>query len=101
MEVVVLIAFDAGAAATNAALLQRIGALAIKGHARLSLMGVDPGTDEQSPQDVVAVGLPTRGFAEKLLGEWRSERVIPSGTPARILRLRSVWSPEPLAFMFP
>lgn len=100
MEVVLLIEFEAGAA-ERAALLERVGALALTGRGQLSFVGADSSTEDKPARDVVALSLPTQGAAENLLTRWRSEGVVGPGNPARILRLQPLWSMEPLALMFP
>ncbi len=101
MEVVVLIDFEAGAASARAALLERIGALALTGQARLSFVGTETGESGTGERDVVAIGLARASAAAGLLERWRGEGVLPASARTRILKVQPLWSMEPLALMFP
>lgn len=101
MEVVVLIEFEAGAASARAALLERVGALALAGQARLSFVGTEENGAAAPKRDVVAVGLARASAAPGLLERWRGEGILAASTPTRILRVQPLWSMEPLALMFP
>jgi len=101
MEVVVLIEFETGAASRRAALLERVGALALAGKARLSFVATEDGGVAIPGRDVVAIGLPRASAAGGLLEGWRSDGILDDATPTRILRVQPIWSMEPLALMFP
>ncbi|PTM43260.1 hypothetical protein [Bosea sp. 124] len=101
MEVVVLIEFAAGAVSGRAALLERAGALALAGQARLSFVATEAGSSGQPEREVVAIGLARAAAATGLLERWREEGVLAASTSARILRVQPIWSMEPLALMFP
>jgi|GEM_PF-5221739 len=103
MEVVVLIELDAGTAAANAALRQRVSTLTLKGQARLNFVAADTstGVGSEPAQDVVALSLPSQEAACSLLAQWRLEGIIAAAAPVRILRLQPFSSMEPFALMFP
>jgi hypothetical protein len=101
MEVVVLVEFEAGRAPERAALLERVGALALAGQARLSFVATEAGALGEPERDVVAIGLPRAAAATGLLESWRSDGVLSEATRTRILRVQPLWSMEPLALMFP
>lgn len=101
MEVVVLIEFETGAASERAALLEKIGALALAGQARLSFVGTDESGPTAALRDVVAIGLARASAAAGLLERWRGEGILTASTQTRILRVQPIWSMEPLALMFP
>ena len=100
MEVVVLIEFETGAASGRAALLEKVGALALAGQARLSFVGTEAGGSGQPGREVVAIGL-ARAAAAGLLETWHGEGVLTASARTRILRVEPLWSMEPLALMFP
>ena len=101
MEVVVLIEFEAGAKSARAAVLQRVGALALTGRAKLSFVATEAGDPDRPDRDVVAIGLASAIAAPGLIANWRSEGILPDTTRSRILQVQPVWSMEPLAMMFP
>ena len=101
MEVVVLVEFEAGTAPARAALLERVGALALSGKAKLSFVGIEQGVEGSPARDVVAIGLSRASEAPGLVECWRGEGVLTDATPTRILRVQPIWSMEPLALMFP
>jgi hypothetical protein len=101
MEVVILIEFETGAASGRAALLEKVGALALAGQARLSFVGTDESDPGQPERALVAIGLRRASAAPGLLEGWRREGILSEATRTRILRVQPVWSIEPLALMFP
>lgn len=101
MEVVVLVEFEAGAAPARAALLERVGALALSGQGRLSFVATEAGGPDARERDVVAIGLTRAAAASGLIERWRGEGILTDATPARVLRVEPIWSMEPLALMFP
>lgn len=100
MEVVLLIEFEA-AAPGRAALLERVGALALSGRGRLSFLGSAPGEADRPGREVLAVGLARAGDAAALILRWREEGALPAGATVRQLAVQPLWSMEPLALMFP
>jgi hypothetical protein len=100
MEVVLLIEFEA-AAPGRAALLERVGALALSGQARLSFVGTEAGGPGEPGRDIVAIGLQRVAAAAGLIERWRGEGVLTDTTRTRLLRVQPLWSIEPLALMFP
>ena len=101
MEVVVLVEFEAGMEPARAALLERVGALALAGQARLSFVATEAGDPGEPASDVVAIGLTRAEAATGLIERWRGEGVLSEATRTRILRVQPIWSMEPLALMFP
>jgi hypothetical protein len=101
MEVVILFEFETGAASGRAALLEKVGALALAGQARLSFVGTESSGSHQSGCDVVAIGLARASAAAGLLERWRGEGILAATTKTRILQVQPLWSMEPLALMFP
>lgn len=101
MEVVVLIEFEAGAASGRASLLERVGALALAGQAKLSFVGTDENGSGQPGREIVAIGLARASTAAALLERWRGEGILTETTKTRILQVQPLWSMEPLALMFP
>ncbi|HEY5796244.1 MAG TPA: hypothetical protein VIU82_14645 [Bosea sp. (in: a-proteobacteria)] len=101
MEVVVLIEFETGAASGRAALLEKVGALALAGQARLSFVGTELSGSGQPGREVVAIGLARASAAAGLLERWRGEGILSASTQTRILQVQPLWSMEPLALMFP
>jgi hypothetical protein len=101
MEVVVLIEFEAGVASGRAALLEKVGALALAGQARLSFVATEAGSSGKPERDVVAIGLARASSAAGLLERWRGEGILTASTSTRILQVEPIWSMEPLALMFP
>ncbi len=96
-----LIEFETGPASGRAALLEKVGALALAGQARLSFVATEAGGHGTSERDVVAIGLRHASAAAGLLAGWRSEGILAASTPTRILQVQPLWSMEPLALMFP
>ncbi|PZO00694.1 MAG: hypothetical protein DCF30_09180 [Hyphomicrobiales bacterium] len=101
MEVVVLVEFEAGASPARAALLERVGALALSGKAKLSFVGTEAGGPGEPEHDVVAIGMARAAAATSLLERWRTEGVLSEATRTRILRVQPIWSMEPLALISP
>ncbi|MET3892510.1 hypothetical protein ABIE41_003586 [Bosea sp. OAE506] len=100
MEVVLLIEFEA-AAPGRAALLERVGALALTGRGRLSFLGTAPGESPGPGREVLAVGLARAAEASALVARWREEGALPADACVRHLAVQPLWSMEPLALMFP
>lgn len=101
MEVVVLIEFETGAASGRAALLEKVGALALAGQARLSFVGTETSGSGLPGREVVAIGLARASSAAGLLARWNGEGILAASTSTRILQVQPIWSMEPLALMFP
>jgi hypothetical protein len=100
MEVVLLIEFEATAPG-RAALLERVGALALSGRGRLSFLGTAPGEASGPDREVLAVGLARAAEATALVARWHEEGALPAGACVRHLAVQPLWSMEPLALMFP
>jgi hypothetical protein len=100
MEVVLLIEIEA-AAPGRAALLERVGALALTGRGRLSSLGTAPGESPGPGREVLAVGLARATEATALVARWREEGALPPDACVRHLAVQPLWSMEPLALMFP
>ncbi|HEV7258990.1 MAG TPA: hypothetical protein VGN82_14525 [Bosea sp. (in: a-proteobacteria)] len=96
-----LIEFETAAASGRSALLERVGALALAGQARLSFVGTEAGGAGLPGRDVVAIGLARAAAAPGLIERWRDEGVLANTTRTRILQVQPLWSMEPLALMFP
>lgn len=101
MEVVVLLEYEAGASATRAALLERIGALALAGRGRLSFVAVERDEAGRPAREIVAVGFAKAVAVDETLARWRADGALPATASARRLGVEPVWSIEPLALMFP
>ena len=101
MEVVVLLEYEAGASETRAALLERIGALALTERGRLSFVAVERDGAGRPAREIVAVAFPKAAAAEETLLRWRAEGTLPATVGVRRLGVEPVWSIEPLALMFP
>ncbi len=100
MEVVLLIEFETEAP-ERAALLERVGALALTGRGRLSFLGTAPGEAGKPGREVLAVGLLRAAEATALIARWREEGALPAEALVRPLAVQPLWSIEPLALMFP
>lgn len=100
MEVVLLIEFEAGAP-ERAALLERVGALALSGRGRLSFLATAPAEAGRPGREVLAVGLARAAEATALAARWREEGALPAKASVRPLTVQPLWSMEPLALMFP
>lgn len=100
MEVVLLVEFEAGAP-ERAALLERLGALALTGRGRLSFLGTASGEAGRPGREVLAVGVTRASEATALVARWREEGALPVEASVRPLAVQPLWSMEPLALMFP
>ena len=101
MQVVVLLEFNGDSAARRAALLERVGALALTGQAKLSFVGSERDEGGATVRETVAIGFARAAAVPALLDDWRSRGALPADTPVRILTIEPVWSMEPLPLMFP
>lgn len=101
MEVVVLVEMEAGSSPARAALLERVGALALSGQGKLSFLATEAGGTEGCEREVVAIGLTRAAAASGLIERWRADGILTDATRARVLRVQPIWSMEPLALMFP
>ena len=72
MEVVLLVEFEAGAP-ERAALLERLGALALTGRGRLSFLGTAPGEAGRPGREVLAVGVTRAAEATALVARWLNQ----------------------------
>lgn len=101
MEVVVLLEYEAGAAATRARLLERIGALTLTGQGRLSFVATERDGVEGPAREILAVGFARSAAVEATLARWRADGALPETVSLRRLGIEPVWQAEPLALMFP
>lgn len=99
LEAVILLEFAAGDGEILAALLDRIGALASIGRARLVFVGREAAGDAGA--QLVAIDVADGAAASALLERWRGDGVISDATPARILSIRRMPEAEPLGLLFP
>jgi len=101
MEVVVLLEYEAGASAPRAALLERIGALALTGQGRLAFVATERDGAGLPIREIVAVGFARAAAVEATLARWRADGALPATVSLRRLGVEPIWSMEPLALMFP
>lgn len=101
MQVVVLLEFAPQAAGTRQALLDRIGALALKGQGRLGFVAAERDGDGRPVREVISVGFRNAALASSIVAGWRAEGLVSDALAIRSLAIEPLWPIEPLALMFP
>lgn len=101
MEAVVLLEYDAGTEGVRAALMERVGSLALAGQGRLDFVATERDGQGQPLREVVAVGFARSASVRPTLERWRAEGALPPTAIVRCLGVEPIWSMQPLALMFP